>query len=422
MITKILKTITGENSVDVKTKSTQTKVAPNSRFATFAGNDMESINKLREAKAAGNSQSGLTAAVVSEEALANLNHNSTAEDSSKSLNSDIAISQTVVTTFSEGNYNSAIETLKSYINKNNGQVSKTYWYMLLDCYQIIKDKVLFDKVADKFSTFFGVSPPSWIEQQEEQKMSVGGKNIMTLDSILNAEQTNKFKDFLKAVKEDKFCRINISQCNFQKSDFSSLLLLHKLFIDLRKLKVAAVLMGENNLITFCKTYINLETPNSTHKKEFVLNENIMWLLYLEILQWKGKNEEFEQLAFEYAVKFEISPPGWDSNGVMKFDQFTAVDNSTNPISKIITHTNVQPMFDYILSEIAIKDKIEIDLLEVERIDFSGGGEIAQFLQSIKDNPEYFHKDIILKQPNELIFNLFELVGITQFVQVIKKSR
>ena len=37
-------------------------------------------------------------------------------------------------------------------------------------------------------------------------------------------------------------------------------------------------------------------------------DRLAWLLLFELYQWLGKEAEYEDLAIEYAVNFEISPP------------------------------------------------------------------------------------------------------------------
>ena len=42
-----------------------------------------------------------------------------------------------------------------------------------------------------------------------------------------------------------------------------------------------------------------------------------WLLLLEFYQIMGKETEFEDMAINYAVTFEMSPPSWDPKRVAK---------------------------------------------------------------------------------------------------------
>lgn len=220
--------------------------------------------------------------------------------------SSVDLLQELATFYSEGEIKPVIDRLRKHINDNRGDVDRRFWYMLMDCYQVSQQKGEFDKVAISFAHKFGTSPPSWYEEEiEKKKGGLVGKNILILEPFFKQEHTLKFKEFLKTAKEENFCRINVSSAKFDQSEVAALNSLHKLFSDLRKSRVLSILMGDNNLINFCKAYMNPNLSNKALKEDFIRNEQIAWLLYLEVLQWKGKQEEFETVALDYAMKFEI---------------------------------------------------------------------------------------------------------------------
>jgi len=366
----------------------------------------------------------LVTAKVSEDAQRALD-NAKVKDSKVSATtySNTSVEETIATLFSEGDVEDALNRLRAYINENKGNVDKRYWFMLMDIYQILNDEKNFEKVALLFANSFGTSPPSWISNENNDKKSnISGKNIIILDSKLNDEQGLKFKDFLKASKEEKFCRINASQCKFEQSDFSGILLFYKLLVDLRKNRVFSVLMGDNILMSFCKSIV--EQNHRGLKDEFLSHEQDFWLFYLELLQWKGKKEEFEELSFEYAMKFELSPPDWDKDGVMSTeksqDEDLSNENQEFKLDKVLTYSNIDLMFDFIKEKFNSQNIVEIDMSHVERIDFASAGSITHFVQEILS--EDSKKELIFKNSNEMIIILFEMLGINEFVTIQKKFR
>ena len=68
------------------------------------------------------------------------------------------------------------------------------------------------------------------------------------------------------------------------------------------------------------------------------------------------------------------------------------------------------------------NKAEIDLLHVDIIDFSAAGTISHHIQEIISHSENSNKKIIFKNPNELILVLFEMVGISEFIDIIPRKR
>lgn len=388
----------------------------NNGRSSFAGLH---VNELKK-----ESSGGLVTARISEEAQESLDKAKTKKEEKSSSYSNTSISETVATLFSEGDIDDALNRLRAYINEHEGKVDKRYWFMLMDIYQVINDEKNFEKVGLIFSNSFGTSPPSWIPHLDnEKKASVTGKNIIILEQKLTDEHSVKFKEFLKEAKTEKFCRINASQCKFEQSDFAGILLFYKLLVDLRKNRVLSVLMGDNTLITFCKSYID-QANSRNLREDFLSHEQDFWLFYLELLQWKGKKEEFEELSFEYAMKFELSPPDWDKDGVMSNDKSqdnnTEADTEEAKIDKILTYNNIDNLFNVIKEKSEHQNIVEIDLSHVERIDFASVGSIAHFIQEF--NAENNNKQLVFNNPNELILILFEMLGINEFVTINKKFR
>lgn len=344
-----------------------------------------------------------------------------------SVSSSTAVEEEVATIFSEGDNNTSISALSNHIKENSGKVEARVWFMLMDLYQIIEERQEFDKTALAFAQLFGTSPPSWFGALPgEKKESLGGgKNMIIFESVFRIGYQEKFKEFLKAARKEKFCRINVSQCKFEQNSIDVLEKILKLFVDLRKAKVASVLMGDNNLISFCQNYIQNKTDKKNLKPEFLENEQLLWLIYLELLQWKGQQEEFENLALEFAEKFEISPPGWEESGVMDLSSLhkdTTDDVETLELDKNLNINNVNPMLDWINDKFDKNLDVDVDFSNIERVDFSAAGAISFHIQELWSNPDNQSRTVTFKYPNELIIVLLEMVGVTEFVSIIPRVR
>jgi hypothetical protein len=340
--------------------------------------------------------------------------------------SSSSLAEEIATLFSEGEQTTSIKIITDHLNEHKGNVDKRFWYMLMDGHQVSGNRQIFEKVALAFSQKFETSSPSWFSNTAEVKpvTMMAGKNIIILESNFKVTQTERFKEFLKASREEKFCRINVSQCKFESSEPAALQALHKLFKDLRKYEVKAVLMGDNNLINFCKSYINPSPENKALKPEFLALEELFWLLYLEILQWKGRQEDFENIALDYAMKFEVSPPGWEDNGVMKIEIVAekSDDDSQELFEKVLNSNNIQSLLDIIKTKFETSEKCEIEFGHVERIDFASAGSISFFIQELWSDDKFANRKVILRHPNEMILTLLEMVGATEFIEIIPRKR
>jgi ABC-type transporter Mla MlaB component len=348
------------------------------------------------------------------------------------VSASTAIEEEIATIFSEGDDKLAIQTIKNHFKDKQGNVDQRIWFMLMDLYQILKDTHEFEKVALSFAQAFGTSPPSWFGETtvENKKDSLGGgKNMIILEPVLDASYTEKFKELFKSAKKENFCRINVSQCKFEQNEPAILEKFLKLLIDLKKSKIISVLMGDNNLVNFCKKFIDDANFKKHINPAFNDNEQVVWLIYLEILQWKGQHEEFENVALNFAEKFEVSPPGWNDADVMDLNKLgkDLTDTTTNSnnsliLDKNLNDNNINTLLDCISVGFEKSDYVEIDLSTVERIDFSAAGAISFHIQKIWSNPEYEHKKVILKHPNELIIVLLHMVGATEFLHIVPRNR
>lgn len=415
-----------KNVMKNTSKQSDKKIKPNSdakslkNSGSFGGYTQTQIKHY--IKNAGNNES-LSTAKVAQEALDALDSYREKEPTVKVAASS-SFSEIIATIYSEGDAQGAIDKLKSYLNENRGEVDKRFWYMLMDTYQVIGNRQNFERAALAFAQSFGASPPSWHNQEAEEKRNVmAGKNILILEPTFKLEHTERFKEFFKAAKQEKFCRINVSQCKFEQSEVGALKLLYQLFTQLRKTKIMSILMGDNNLIQFCKSYINPNTANKSLKMQYIEEEEFFWLLYLEILQWKGKREEYEELAFEYAKKFEISPPGWENTGVMVYDKGQEEDiDERVQLDKVLSSNNINELLELIKQDFEQSNKSEIEFNHVERIDFASAGAISHFIQELWTDDKHKNKEVVFKHPNEMILILLEMVGVTEFVRIVPKHR
>ena len=334
-----------------------------------------------------------------------------------------SLAEEIATLYAEGETQRAIEIISKHINANKGRVDKRFWFMLMDIHQATNNKEGFEKAAILFANTFGTSPPSWSENTKDEKQVVAGKNIIILDGPISITLNDKLKEFVKAAKVEKYCRIDVSKTKLEISELAGLDLLLRTMGELRKFRVLSVLMGENHLTQFTKQYVNPNKENKSLNQAFFDNESLFWLLQLEILQWKGRSEEFETMALDYAMKFEMSPPGWDEKGVMKVEEKArSIDTShqVGPvIEKIINSNNVDKLCEILTEEIEKKEKPEISFKEVERVDFAAAGAITFHLQEMQQKSP---NKILFKDLNECILVLLEMVGATEFIEVAKKDR
>lgn len=332
--------------------------------------------------------------------------------------------------FAGANEKEAADMLIAFLKQTQGQANQRVWFMLLDIYQALNQKDQYEKLSLMFAGRFGTSPPSWeeavgitpAEAQAAGKAAVaGGRNVLIIDGPANDQLSAKLKEFVAASREMKSCKLDISRMKMEQSTLEGLTSLHTIMSLLRKHRVAATLMGENHVVTW------LDKKVKATKERQDLNDTPYWMLQLEILQWRGLMDDFEDLSLEYTMTFEISGPGWEPSGVMtieaaaELEEHAGADSGTGQIipDDLITDVSIQRLEDEIKQSITANGEAKIDFRQVKRMDFSSAG---TFLNMLYGMGEEKSKKVVIVNPSELILALGDVVGFGQHVTIVPRKR
>lgn len=329
----------------------------------------------------------------------------------------------IATIFSEGDQFLTLDTIKNHFREKQGNVDKRIWYMLMDLHQMFDNREEFDKTAIAFAQYFGTSPPSWFETVNKSQQDLGmDKNMVIFPKIFDDNYEEEFKNFFRAARKNHFCRINISQCKFEQNDYHVLEKFIELLQNLRKANIPTVLMGDNGILRFIHDFIKDSDIIIDLNKSYLNNPQIVWLANLEFLQWKNSFEEFETFSIKYADKFEISPPDWEKIANATIENTVEVDNDSFLIEEEELNTNnIQNVLKHIDEHIQLKNNITLDFSKVKRIDFSTAGILSYHTQEITSTSNG-NKSISIKNPNEMILVLLQILGINEIINIEPRKR
>lgn len=325
------------------------------------------------------------------------------------------VSETATMFFSNGQYDQAQSVLTQHLNETRGDTEKNIWYLLLDLYQIQKNKKQFEKLAELFAKKFNVSPPSWGLMNINQETQFSGRNVIVLDGELDEGIEDKAKDFLKVSKEQKLCKIECSRVNLEKSTVAGLQIWLDTMIRVRKMKIKTTLMGEMGVIDSLKKIVDESRKSQDASKQ------IYWLLLFELWQWQGREDEFENVALDFAMLYNVSPPGFDISGVVRVEEEKNEEfKKMAPLPpSIMTEGATNEWLDK-LSKWMEDNKdmnAEIPFNGVERMTYDAAGAWSSWT----------HKDLVrvkrirLVQPNHWILTLMNMVGLLSHIKAVNKK-
>jgi len=144
-----------------------------------------------------------------------------------------------------------------------------------------------------------------------------------------------------------------------------------------------------------------------------------WLLALELLQWLQDRDAFENLAVDYAVAFEVSPPSWEPAPLPPApppEAGTAPPEAAPEAPRegeVLAWTGVMagsalPHFSALLEYSQGRAQVPIDMSGVERVDFVCAGALLNAINRI----EAQRKAVQIVGVSPIVRALLLLIGIS----------
>jgi anti-anti-sigma regulatory factor len=319
----------------------------------------------------------------------------------------------------------AIGVLRAEIKDAMGRNNKQAWLMLFDLYQTAANKAEFDALALLFTVKFEQSPPAWAERGTEastdprRTQSRERKDFFALKPNAEGELAAEIAKFVAFAEEQGTVRLDVSKVSGLSPADATLLA-----GALAKLRRARMPMWFNNLD-------GLEgVLRAAFNEKSGESQRPYWLLLFELQILKGAAEAFEELALEYAVAFEMSPPNWEVyvNTVAAAAAKTAPAGGTAAsapaggpdagyeLKGVLSAASANQMAE-LNAHAAARAEVVVDMAKVLRIEF---GFTAAFFDVIKAI-QLAGKRVILTNLNEVNAALLEALGVNRYAILVRRK-
>jgi anti-anti-sigma regulatory factor len=272
------------------------------------------------------------------------------------------------------------------------------WHMLFDLYRVQRRERDFDQLALDYALRFETSPPVW---QGMADAAPASSQVFTiaLPPLLNSGAVEAMRAELSPAPKGVAVRLDFSR--IEMVDEAGAGDCVKALEAARKAKRKLQVSGVDRLIKLLQDLNRATNNRPAH-----------WLFLLELYQLLGRQAEFEDMAVEYAVNFEVSPPSWTAVQAAELVQAPppAPKGDALNLSGEITPKNETALKQLALYAANHHD-IVVDLSQVTRIDYACISDfISQFMQLLGSS-----KSVTLCGHNALIHELFRIMGIDQLV-------
>ncbi len=282
------------------------------------------------------------------------------------------------------------------------------WHMLFDLYCVQGREKDFEQMAVDYAVRFETSPPLWqsMSPNAAAKPQQAEAASLELPGLLDKNAAATLKEGIAATPKGATARIDFSR--IAMVDEAGAEACAQVLSGARKTKRKLQVSGVDTLIALLQDLIRATHSRAAH-----------WLLLLELYQTLGQQDDFENLAVDYAVHFEVSPPSWvavQAAEVVKTQPAEPLDDALC-LTGEITPAN-DAAFQQLTSYAASHSDVLVDLSQVTRVDY---GSVSQFI-SVLMQCLGSGKAITLRGHNALIHELFRVMGIDQLAQLAPRHR
>src|SRR5688572_8944494 len=315
----------------------------------------------------------------------------------------------------------ATELLRAEIKDAMGRNNKQAWLMLFDLYLIAANKAEFDALALLFTVKFEQSPPAWVERAGEasdprRAQGRERKDFHAFKPGPEGELAADIAKFVAFAEEQGTIRLDVSKIVAISAADATLLA-----GALGKLRRAKMPMWFNH-------FESLEGVLRAAFNEKSADPRPYWSLLFELLILQGKTEAFEELALEYAVAFEVSPPNWEvyvnsvaaavakaapvpvpKSGPAAPDAGFELKGVLSPASA----AQVAELNDHAAS----RPEVVVDMGKVLRIEFGYTSALFDVVKAI----QLAGKRVILTNLNEVNAALLEALGVNRYAILVRRK-
>lgn len=288
--------------------------------------------------------------------------------------------------------------LKSLLPGNDQRA----WHMLFDLYRLAQREADFEKLALEFAMRFECSPPVWKAREDKAKKGKGVSRPLVLPASLDGSIGDKLAHILASLEKDATLQLDFSQV--ANVDQAGAQAMADMLGKTRKTKLKFQVSGASSIIELLKSRTQPEPGTQGY-----------WQMLLAVYQLLGKQEDFENLAVDFAVAFELSPPSWENVQAAQEVSAPAIEipKDAFALNGVISEAS-QDQIAKLMKYAEKHAEVVVDCSAVTRIDYAYVGQlIGQLMQLLGSG-----KSITLQGQNALVNELFRVMGIDQLARMV----
>ena len=298
--------------------------------------------------------------------------------------------------------------LENAVQVHRSGAGERLWMMLFDLYKINGQQDAFESLEIEYARAFEKSPPPWLDKS---RAPAKAPELVAGSLLFRGELCGDNASAFDAVRQalDKNPRLRLDLSKVSSLDAAGCGRLLGLLQQAQKARRELELLGRETLVALlekCTEYGRAEGSEC-------------WLLLIELLQLQGRHEAFEEVAINFAVTFEVSPPSWEPRRVAAPEPalqllIDAPGDDVSVDAHVLRGEIKASRFPDLPAYAEVHDPVLIDCSALRRIDFISAGALLNVLTTIRR----VGKHIVFHHPNHLVAELFGVVGLNAVATIV----
>ncbi|HSD37071.1 MAG TPA: sulfate transporter [Rhodocyclaceae bacterium] len=333
---------------------------------------------------------------------------------SEGSNEDHAAVEEAAILYANASDDGASAVLEAAIDGAIGKASEELWLMLFDLYRLTGQKDAFDARSEQFTQTFEISPPIWDEAVPapvtERRQSAPAVN---LSGTLSGNARPQFEQLARIGQ--KMGKLRIELTRLKGIDEAGCALLNETLATLKRARVEVVLFGAPHAITLIEP--RLKVGERTDQP--------YWMLALSLIQQTADADRFDQVALDYAITFEESPPAYEPPPVVAPEELAeaaaAAPQPERDADRFAMTGIVAGNQPDALRQLAVyasqRTRIEVDCTQLKRLEFVSAGALFNQIAQLQGQG----KQTMLYRPNAMVAALLRVMGIDQVAEIERRK-
>ncbi|MDR1853425.1 MAG: STAS domain-containing protein [Azoarcus sp.] len=310
--------------------------------------------------------------------------------------------------YANGNDRDAEHLLTAVFDDPNATVGEGLWMMLLDLYRLTGQRERFDARVIDYARRFERSPPAWEDLSlQPEKRRPDAVALVNLPAALSSQAAQQLQQVGAIGRKNGSLRIDLGRV--RSVDESGVQLMKQTLAQLAADRVKLTILNASRLVDLLAPSVK---PGEANNRDH-------WMLMLEMLKYTGEATRFEDLAVDYAVTFEESPPSWESKVPTPGEQQAASEEAAHGRGEEefcfdgeLTGSSSETIRK--LDEFAEnRQTVVVDCGQLRRVDFVAAGTLFNALASLQAKGKTVH----LQKVNAMVGALMRVMSIDQVALV-----